>query len=86
MSASICHVVELALTPADFPDRNSWAALFTRLPQLGTLKCVEFAIAPGGGGHLSFVVHDAESNAALRDELRALVGTGAIMLCTPRPA
>jgi len=31
-------------------------------------------------------VHDAESNAALRDELRALVGTGAIMLCTPRPA
>jgi hypothetical protein len=86
MSASLCHVVELALAPADFPDRASWASLFTRLPALGTLKCVEFAIAPGGGGHLSFVVHDAESNAALRDDLRALVGDGAIMLCTARPA
>ena len=35
---------------------------------------------------LSFVVHDAESNAALRDDLRALVGDNAIMLCTARPA
>lgn len=85
MSASICHVVELALDAADFPDRLAWATLFAKLPRIGTLKCVEFAIAPGGGGHLSFVVDDAESQAALRDELRDLVGDRAIMLCTPRP-
>jgi hypothetical protein len=47
---------------------------------------VEFAIGAGGGGHLSFVVHDAESNAALRETLRALVGDTAHHALHARPA
>lgn len=87
MSASLCHVVELALAPADYPDRGAWGTLFARLPAVaGTLKCIEWAMAPNGGGRLSFVVHDAPSQAALRESLRELVGDDAIRLCTPRPA
>ena len=85
MSAS-CHVVELALDALDFPDRLAMLALLKRLPELGTLKCVEIALAPAGGGRLSFVVHDACDVIELRHDLAALVGDGAIRRCTTRPA
>jgi hypothetical protein len=86
MSASLCHVVELALSPRTFPDRLAWTELLARLPLLGTVKCIEVAIAPDGGGRLSFVVHDALFPSSMRESLRELVGDEAIMLCTPRPA
>ena len=51
MSAT-CNVVELDLAAPDFPDRLSWLALLARLPELGTLRCVEVAVRPSGGGRL----------------------------------
>ncbi|MBC8023514.1 MAG: hypothetical protein H7Y14_10370 [Burkholderiales bacterium] len=81
-----CHVVELALDALDFPDRLAMLALLKRLPELGTLKCVEIALAPAGGGRLSFVVHDVPDAGELRHDLAALVGDEAIRLCTARPA
>jgi hypothetical protein len=73
-----CHIIELRLPALDFPDRLSMLALLGRLPELGMLKCVEIALAPSGGGQLSFVVHDAPAPCELRRDLAALVGDEAI--------
>ena len=82
---SRCQVVELALAAAEYPDRLSWLALLARLPEIGDLMCVEVALAPAGGGRLSFVVSDAHSTDSVRAGLRALVGETSIVRCTPRP-
>jgi hypothetical protein len=79
-------MVELALDALDFPDRLSMLALLRRLPELGTLKCVEIALAPGGGGRLSFVVHDAPSPCELRSDLITLVGEACVRRVCTRPA
>lgn len=81
-----CHVVELALAAGDFPDRGAVRELLERLPMLGTLKCVEIALAPAGGGRLSFVVHDAAAPELLRGMLVKMVGAGGVLRCTVRPA
>jgi hypothetical protein len=73
-----CHIIELALPALDFPDRISMLALLRRLPELGMLKCVEIALAPGGGGQMSFVVHDAPAPCELRRDLATLVGDDSI--------
>jgi hypothetical protein len=85
MSAT-CNVVELDLAAPDFPDRLSWLALLSRLPELGTLRCVEVAVRPSGGGRLSFVVLEGPAIDALRDTLRALVGDAALVRCMARPS
>jgi len=85
MSAT-CNVVELDLAAPDFPDRMSWLALLARLPELGTLRCVEVAVRPAGGGRLSFVVLDGPQIDILKGALRALVGDDALVNCTQRPA
>ena len=81
-----CNVVEMDLAAPDFPDRLSWLALLARLPELGTLRCVEAALHPAGGGTLSFVVFDGPPLDTLRVLLRALVGDGAVVSCITRPA
>ena len=85
-STATCNVVELDLPGPDFPDRLSLLALLTRLPELGTLRCVEVALRPAGGGRLSFVVLDGPPLDTLRGLLRALVGAAAVVSCTARPA
>ena len=81
-----CNVVEMDLAAPDFPDRLSWLALLTRLPELGTLRCVEVAVRPQGGGKLSFVVLDGPPLDTLREWLRALAGDSALVRCMTRPA
>ena len=83
---STCNVVEIDLAAPDFPDRLSWLALLTRLPELGTLRCVEVALRPQGGGRLSFVVLDGPPMDTLRVVLRALAGDAALVRCMARPA
>ena len=86
MTPPQCHVVELALAAGDFPDRAAVTVLLERLPILGTLKCWEVALAPDGGGRLSFVVHDAIAPELLRSMLVKLVGADGVLRCTERPA
>ena len=85
MSAT-CNVVELDLAAPDFPDRLSWLALLSRLPELGTLRCVEVAVRPAGGGRLSFVVLEGPAIDVLRATLRSLVGDATLVRCMSRPA
>ena len=81
-----CHVVELALACGEFPDRHAVCELLERLPILGTLKCMEIALAPQGGGRVSFVVHDAAAPELLRGMLVKLVGAAGVLRCIARPA
>lgn len=81
-----CHVVELALGVDQFPDRHAVRQLIERLPMLGRLKCIEFALAPAGGGRVSFVVHDATAPDLLRSMLVKLVGADGVLRCTVRPS
>jgi RNA 3'-terminal phosphate cyclase len=82
----MCHHVELALDPVEYPDQDAFVALVARLPSLGKVQCIELGIAPQGGGRLSFVVEDAGAAARFREKLRAIVADAAIRLCKARPA
>jgi hypothetical protein len=84
--ALVCHFVELALDAAAFPDGPSFARLYERLMRLGKLKCVEIALAPSGGGRVSFVIHEPAAPQSVRGALAELVGEKAITRCTARSA
>jgi len=80
--------VELELAPESYPDRCSVASLLAGLSHLGSLDCIELALAPEGGGRLCFIVYGEEVTSCekLRERLLELLAGGSIVTCRPLPA
>ena len=75
-------MVELCLHPRRFPERESLMPLVAKLAALGRMECIEFALAPAGGGQMGFLMY-AKSPARLREMLVGLVGDDSMVTLSP---
>jgi hypothetical protein len=80
-----CHWVELTLDADRFPDGAAFSWLIVGISASWTIDCIELAIAPHGGGCLSFIVRGDAREEDLCANLRAIAGDECIARCRKAP-